>query len=303
MACFHPIHGYRAPGGEIKFARPGAYVDLPITIACGQCKGCRLERVRQWAVRCTHEAQTHTKNCFLTLTYDDDHLPVDRSLDASHWQYFAKRVRKYLKRTKPKHLQTFRFFHCGEYGDLNARPHYHACIFGQDFAEDRVYHSTAKAGETLYASPTVERLWGKGMHTIGELTFDSAAYVAGYLMKKVTGERQYDHYEYNDDDGNTFLLKPEYTTMSRRPGIGAKWIEKFMDDVYPRDEIIINGHQARPPKFYDAQLEHRDPEMLKRIKAKRLKQGEKHTDNNTRERLDVRETFATAKQKQKTRKI
>lgn len=256
-----------------------------------------------------HESKMHEQNCFITLTYDDDHLPVDRSLDVEHWQYFAKRVRKRLardarKRGKDEKPKPFRFFHCGEYGDQTARPHYHAAIFGQDFSGDRKLYKKTKQGDSLYTSSTLDKLWGKGTHNlIGNLTFDSAAYVAGYITKKVTGNRQYDHYEYVDDEGNTFLVKPEYTTMSRRPGIGSTWIEKFITDVYPSDQVISNGKPARPPKFYDQVLERVDPDLHKTIKARRVEAAEQHEENNTPERLEVRETVTKARNQLKRRTL
>jgi len=286
MACFHPIPGYRAGSGKITFKRSEATGSLAsVSIACGQCRGCRLERSRQWAVRISHEAQTHTHNCFITLTYNDAHLPEDHSLDITHWQLFAKRFRK--------QEGPFRFYHCGEYGDTNGRPHYHACIFGHDFSADRKRYTKTEQGHELHTSETLDRLWGKGFCQIGELTFQSAAYVARYVMKKQNGQAAADHYDQVDTDtGLITRLKPEYASMSRRPGIGAAWISKYKTDVYPHDYVIVNGKKSRPPKFYDNQLSEFELEMLK---ARRATQGKKHRANNTPERLAVREEIATRK--------
>lgn len=296
MACFHPIKGYRAPGGEIKFARPGAFVDLPVTISCDQCYGCRLERSRQWAVRIMHHAQIEeqqgNESCFITLTYDDEHLPEDGSLDVTHWQSFAKSLRK--------RIGPFKFFHCGEYGDANYRPHYHAALFKTDFRFDREQVSTSESGHPLYTSPTLEKAWGRGHHWVGSLSYQSAAYVARYIMKKRTGIDADSHYL---DPKTGVILKSEYTTMSRNPGLGSSWIEKYVHDVYPRDQVICNGKPARPPKYYDNYLEKFDFEMYTRVKAKRARMGSKHEENNTPDRLAVREGITERKLKQLKRNI
>ena len=98
MACYHPMQGYRSAEvtkngkRKIVFSPQKGYIDLPVKVACGQCIGCRLERSRQWAVRCMHEASMHMFNSFVTLTYDDDHLPEYNSLNYKHFQDFMKRL-------------------------------------------------------------------------------------------------------------------------------------------------------------------------------------------------------------------
>lgn len=239
-------------------------------VPCGQCIGCRLERSRQWAIRCVHEASLHDANCFITLTYNNANLPSDGSLDLDHFQRFMKRLRK-------KHGEV-RFFHCGEYGSSLGRPHYHACLFGFDFADKKLWKVT-ESGSRLYRSESLEQLWPYGYSSIGDVTFESAAYVARYIMKKVTGKKAEEHYN---------GLKPEYTTMSRRPGIASGWFEKFSSDVYPRDEIIIRGKKMKPPRFYDSQFEVLDPDAMSDIKVRRKKQAKKRSADNTYDRLEVR---------------
>ncbi len=234
---------------------------MPLELPCGQCMSCRLAKARDWAIRCVHEAQMHDRSSFLTLTYAPEFLPVDVGLDVSHWQLFAKRMRK--------RLGPFRFFHCGEYGDENQRPHYHACVFGQDFSEDR-YALSAQAGSPLFRSPTWEALWTFGFSTIGAVSFDSAAYVARYCMKKVTGPPADEHYQRVDaETGEVWNVKPEYVTMSRRPGLGASWFAKYFRDVYPEDVVIVGGKKFRPPKYYDGMIERADPKLLEVLKARR----------------------------------
>lgn len=289
MACYSPIRGYRGPGGSVSLSPKGSYIDRTFEVKCGQCIGCRLEHSRQWAVRIMHEAQQHEENSFLTLTYDDEHLPPHGSLRVRDWQLFAKRLRK--------QLGPFRFYHCGEYGDSTNRPHLHVCLFGLDFHLDRREHTRNQQGDPLYTSETLESIWGNGITVIGDLTFQSAAYVARYVTKKVTGKHAEEHYEIEDPDhyGALIDLKPEYATMSRRPGIGKTWLNEYQSQVYPRDEVIVRGHQAQPPRYYDDQVEQSDPEMIKSIKARRRrKQAERQADE-TPERRIVREVVRTAK--------
>ena len=296
MPCYHPLEGFRSrernPSGKhnIVFNINQGYRDLPVTVPCGQCIGCRLERSRQWAIRCVHEAQLYKRNCFITLTFSDEHLPSDNSLDVDHFQKFMKRLRK-------KFGPNIRYFHCGEYGENFGRPHYHACLFNHDF-KDKIHWKTVN-DQKLFVSKTLEELWPFGFSTIGDVTFESAAYVARYVTKKVTGEKAIHHYnDINYETGEILQeRKPEYVTMSRRPGIGKPWLEKFKTDVF-QDSVVLRGKELRPPKFYISQIEQTDPDVYKKIKNKRLRAGKENAHNNTRDRLDVRETIQLEKLKQ-----
>lgn len=248
---------------------------MPVEVPCGQCVGCRLERSRQWAIRCVHEASLHENNTFITLTYKTEKIPAGWTLDLRDFQLFMKRLRK-------KYGAGIRFFHCGEYGEKHARPHYHACLFGHEFS-DKKYHKTEN-GHKLYTSKELTELWPNGYHLIGALTFQSAAYVARYIMKKVTGKDAESHY-----DGRA----PEYITMSRRPGIAQGWLDRFTTDVYPDDFIVINGKKMRPPRYYDRQYEITNYCDFEIIKKKRKLKAEENKENNTSERLRVRELVKT----------
>ena len=278
------MQGYRsrADGKTIVFNPTHGWVDRPLTIPCGQCVGCRLERSRQWAVRCVHEASLHEDNCFITLTYNNESLPEDGSLNKKHFQDFMKRLRKKYKNKK------IRYYHCGEYGDKNFRPHYHAIIFGLEFDDQKLF--TVNNGEKLYTSEKLEKLWPFGFSTIGTVTFESAAYVARYVMKKVNGKNAKNHYERVDSNtGEIYSLVPEYNTMSRRPGIAAGWFDKYKDDVYPSDNIHLREKTFRPPKFYDKMYEHLMPNEMEKIKMQRMNNMQKHVKDNTAERLAVKE--------------
>lgn len=277
------------------FSRAGAWVDRPITIACGQCIACLLQRSRENAARILHESTLHEENSFLTLTLADENLPNFQSLDVKHWQSFAHRLRK---RMAPEKL---RFFHAGEYSDYpKRRPHYHA-IVNLDWHWDRTLFKETDQGHNIYTSPSLDELWKLGKCFIGDVSFSSAAYVARYMMKKITGPNAADHYNHLDIyTGECVKIKPEYTTQSRRPGLGKKWIDKYYKEVYgnlnnPKDEIIINGRKLRPPKYYDHQLKLIDPELYKLTKSRRITHAEKYEDDNTPDRLAVKEKVKLAR--------
>lgn len=243
-----------------------------------------------------HEAEQHEKNSFLTLTYDEENIPTDGSLDVEHWKAFAKRVRKRIQTQKeidPDNTDAFRYFHCGEYGDVRARPHYHAAIFGYDWSRDRKTFKIHN-GNPLFRSEELEGQWTLGHSTIGALTFASAAYVARYAMKKVYGDQAEKHY-----NGR----KPEYTTMSRKPGLGKAWIDKWHKPVYENDSVIINGKESRPPKYYDKIYELLDPEHMERIRKERKYKALTHAKDTTPDRLDIRERVQLLKLKEQTREI
>ncbi len=292
MACFHPLKGWLSKNlsalgkRPVTFIKSQAYTDRPVTIPCGQCSGCRLERSRQWAIRCHHEASLYKENSFITLTYSEENLPKDLSLDVRELQLFMKKLRK-------KYPQRIRFYACGEYGEKNGRPHYHLCLFNHQFNDLVPYRESN--GHMLYTSAQLEKLWTHGYATIGEVTFQTAAYTARYIMKKINGKEADNHYLYINKDGEYWHLLPEFTTMSRKPGIGTQWLDQFTGDVYPDDFIIVNQKRMRPPRFYDLSYEKEDPNALKRIKWTRKRNLGKHKANNTPERLRVRETIQEAK--------
>lgn len=201
---------------------------------------------REWAIRISHEASMHEANCFLTLTYSDEHLPQYGQLVKRDLQLFFKRLRKF---TGP-----FRYVAAGEYGELRRRPHFHCAIFGKDFREDRVEYGSGIRGDRIFVSPTVGRVWGKSAfpmgHTIGSLTFESAAYIGRYITKKITGPNANALPLASLDDGELVMPNPEFLLMSK--GIGKAWFrEFFMQDVFPHGRVITQqGTPAPVPRYY-----------------------------------------------------
>ncbi len=273
MPCNNPITGYRAPGGQVTFNRQEGWIDREITVPCGRCMGCRLERSRQWAVRIMHEAQMYEpwQTHFITLTYNDENLPAYGNLRKKDWQDFAKRWRK-------KHGK-FRYYHCGEYGTKYGRPHYHAAVFGMEL--DLQVDGKTKSGALAYYSQDLEETWGKGRTQVGSLTFESAAYVARYITKKIGGRRRIEDNPYAVYDPETgeqvFEKQEEYVTMSRGRredgdgGIGYRWIKRWNKDVYRRDEVFMREHFQKPPKYYDNEYELIDPDHMAKIRGRRAR--------------------------------
>lgn len=297
-------------GGSVAFSnKPGSL--YPFKVACGQCVGCRLERSRQWAVRCVHEAKCHERNAYVTLTFNDENLPASGSLDYSIFQAFMRRVRKSF-------ANRVRFYMAGEYGEKTMRPHFHALLFGADFP-DRVLiragnllpsYAGRSGGSTqdrsaLYSSARLGELWPLGFSSVGDVTFESAAYVARYVMKKVTGPSADEHYRRVDPStGEIVQLVPEFNRMSLKPGIGAPWLEKFHGDVFPHDRVIVRGKEAKPPKYYVSRLERVDPKGHLALKRKRRQEFfAAGRADRTPERLEVREQVARAGLANKRRKL
>lgn len=307
MPCYEPIPAVLVSGRDgrkqVSFSRDS--VGKGISLPCGYCLGCSLERSRQWAVRCMHEAKMHDENIFVTLTYDPAFLPADGSISKDTCQRFLKRLRRAIDPVRIK------FFLCGEYGEQMGRPHYHAIIFGW-WPPDAVYFK-GSGEQSLFTSAVLSKAWGFGFASFGSVSFDSAAYVARYALKKLRTNRAAEAARLS---GRT----PEFLLMSRGgrdgKGIAAAWIRKFTSDVFPSDEVLVRGVPSRPPRYYDSFLEESCPEMLARLKVRReaqasaleeilLKSGASvfvAPSRNAR-RLKVRETVARAKLSLKSRSL
>ena len=297
MPCYKPLHGYHGPGG-ITFQKIHSFGFSHIDIPCGRCIGCRLDKARDWALRCYHEASLYDNglnNSFITLTYDDENLPPHDSLKKIHFQKFIRALRKKTK-------QKIRYYMCGEYGDLNGRPHYHAILFGYKFPNCKLVN--IRNENRVYTSPFLSQMWKYGTHEIGSVTYQSAGYVARYILKKQNGE--YAEREYAIPDPETGELTGQqkqhpYTQMSLKPGIGKKWYDKNKSDLFPHDYAVApNGRKCPVPTYYRRLLEREDPELANELRTNRI---EKCSDNpdNTPDRLEVRE-FCKQKQAERLKR-
>lgn len=287
MPCYHPLRAFKTAAGDVVFSELRRFdVVAQLSLPCGQCVGCRLERSRQWAMRCMHEAAAFDFNAFVTLTYDDSSVPPGGSLRYRDFQLFMKRLRKAMG--------PVRFYMGGEYGEQTFRPHYHACLFGANFPDKKVY-KTSGSGAKIFTSPLLDQLWPHGLATFGNVTFESAAYVARYCMKKVTGKGSEDYYRRVDpESGEIFDLVPEFAKMSLKPGIGALWFDKFSSDVYPHDFCVVRGKEVKPPKYYDRLFAKENPDEFEYIQFVRELDGRFRFPDNTEERLAVKEQVALA---------
>ncbi len=259
---------------------------MPQTVHCGHCIDCKLDLSRQWAIRIMHEAQLSKPTCYITLTYAPKFLPPGGTLDLEDWRYFIKKLRR---KTNPN----IRYYHSGEYGEATqknnhmARPHYHAILFNIAFPD--LVHFKTQNNIPLYTSKTLTEIWGKGHCSVGNVTMASAAYVARYIMKKITGLRAEQHYERIDTTtGQIINLQPEYITMSLRPGIGKDFYEKYKSDFFPSDECPIpgNGVYKKIPRYYEGLYAKENPEILKQIKKRRATYLAAHKQDHTPQRLE-----------------
>jgi len=284
MPCWNLIHGYRATSGGFTTNKGQAYGDRPLTIACGRCTGCRIDKSNAWAVRCTHEAQMHDQNSFITLTYDQKNLPSPPTLSVQEVQLFIQRLRKHLK------PQKVRYFASGEYGSStkSERPHYHLLLFGVDFP-DKIKSRHSDNDRHGYSSETLDKIWGKGRTEIGELTYQSAAYTARYCMKKMGGKLAETHYQRCNQWGEPYDLLPEFALMSNKPGIGYSWLQNYASDIFPCDFVIIDGKKKPVPPYYFRKLEENDKLIHRSMQLSKKRKLLQHKHDNTPERLKVRE--------------
>lgn len=335
MPCFRPLQAYRSLSEKtkngkslIEFKRKDAgNLSMPIELPCGSCDGCRMDRARDWALRCYHEASLYEYNCFLTLTYNKESVPDNNNLNKKHLQRFFKKLRKRYngidmvyrdgKKTYP-----IRYFCCGEYGENFDRPHYHVCLFNFDFFDK--YEWKKSNGLPLYRSDELEELWSEeinpydytrynlenifekkgrfyaklGYAYIGTMTIESAGYVARYCNKKIGGEKKKSHYAVVDDDGVIISYREqEYVTMSRRPGIAYDWYKKNKGDLYPKDFTTVNGQKYRTARYYDKIHCMDDIENHQSIVKKRLERSKEHAEDNSPRRLCERAKVLKSKLK------
>lgn len=306
MPCSHPQHGFVGRNGQFVTSKKASPTGAPMSVPCSKCQQCRAARAADWATRIMHEAQMHKASCFITLTYDDEHLPGDYSVNNRHVQLFMKRLRQYFARQG--FFALIRFVCGAEYGDDDGvngpgkgRPHYHIILFGVDFLHDRQWWTTRR-GNHVYKSATLDRLWGMGMCEIGSLTVKSAGYLARYTFKKMYGALADTHYQrVHPSTGAPVVVEREFMHASNRPGIGAKWFDKFESDVFPGDFVIMDGRKRPVPQYYSRKLKGRfnsrsadanaliPKDDLTAIALKRRAKSAGHSSDRTPERLAVRE--------------
>lgn len=223
-------------------------------------------------MRITHEAQMHEQNSFITLTYDDAHTPEHNSLRYDDLRQFWKRLRRRVGKLS--------YYAVGEYGGTTNRPHYHACIFGHAFAEDR--EVIRDKPTLLWTSPMLSEAWGMGYVSVGALTWQTAQYTAAYVTKKLNGKQKY--VRVDEATGQLIPLEQPKAYMSLKPAIGARWVAEHGHRVYEHDHVVINGRPQKPPKFYDRWLEKRSPIAIQMTKERRSEEAVKLEPERARAR-------------------
>ena len=315
MPCPNPSQAFFRvlPNGkkELKFSnvlgrlfREGRKMpDDSMAVACGQCMTCRLEKSRVTALRCCHEARMFEDNCFITLTYSPESLKKYCPLTEGGYSLVRKHVQDFMKRLRIKFARGFEYtlrsgekrfyqsknvraFGCGEYGDKNGRPHYHLCLFNCAFP-DREYVG-GRDGFKYYISELLKDLWSFGFSSVCDFSFETAAYVARYCTKKVTGKKAEDHYR-----GRL----PEFSVYpTRGGGLGKPWFDKYgKTDVIPTDSCIARRVLCGVPEYYDRLRARFDPEGLAEAKRLRSERAKKYVDDNTYARLLDKEKCMNAK--------
>lgn len=313
MVCYNPLYayqlGYNHDTGKpiihiigslssygkhlrLEQARKLAGRQDVMQLPCGQCIGCRLKKADEWGLRCMHEAKFHRQNCFVTLTYNDEHLPSDGSVSLDDITKFFKRLRKALTGVK------IRYFYSAEYGDKLFRPHYHIIIFGWFPDDVRLFKISDKSlndgGYKLFRSPFLEKVWGKGFITVGAVNFESARYTAKYSLKKLSEERLRLYKTYN--------LTPEFNHSSTRGGIGIDFFNKYQESIYNHDYCVVNGIKKPVPRYYDKLLEASNPVRFFEISEARKERACNLKDFEP-DRLLVKEALARHRQERFNRML
>lgn len=279
MPCTHPLHGSRLPSGvvSVKFRNPR----LPsASVPCGQCLFCRRQKALEYAVLITHELDAHEQSSFVTLTYSDfeESGPegiTKRRFDGAglapeHISEFFKRFRERIAPLRIRH------FSVGEYGELNHRPHYHSIIFG--------WYPTGwdiiPLRRSLVTSELITQAWGHGEVSIGHVTPESAAYVAGYSLKKITGKHQEEHY-YNPETGE--YRKPEFVRLSKHLGEG--FLKRLSDGEFV-DGVGFNDRVVSVPRIYKKRMRLKDETRYERIKKLIEERPRDYTDLHRLSKID-----------------
>lgn len=325
MPCYHPLEAVILPGTtpngkkNIKIlSGPHASEVYPswqrLKLPCGQCVGCRLEYSRQWANRCMLEYQYHSESWFLTLTYNDAHVPVTyyaknddgEAIPALTLSPKGRDLELFWKRLRKAHSDDhIRYFACGEYGSTTYRPHYHAIVFGLSLDDLRPYGGRSPQGYDYFISDSLTECWGLGFVVVGAVTWETCAYTARYVMKKLKGPAAQVYSDFN--------LQPEFVRMSRRPGIGRQYYDdhpEIFEHEYINLSTDVGGLKFRPPRYYDKLYDIEHPGEMAQAKAVRRRLSLAAEDAKNRqssldsyERLAIEEAALSARIKSLERKL
>lgn len=266
MSCYHPIEAWDYTGQIDLFEPRQILFDAPKTfekrqemikqgrrvlLPCRKCVGCRLDKSREWANRIIMEQVYHQDAWFVTLTYSDDYLPKAYPVSPSgvilsvHSTLVKKAFQDFMKRLRFNSHQKLRYYAAGEYGTTTFRPHYHALIFGLHLDD---LHPIQKSvlGDQYYTSDLLDKCWPFGYHILGKVTWQSAAYVARYTMKKAT-------HGFTPAYFKQAAVEPEFQTMSLKPAIGRQYYDDH-PELFDYNTFSVStpygGRKMTPPEYF-----------------------------------------------------
>lgn len=273
MACLKPIQVYKLNKGEkVAFKRYSSVDVLKLdmnmnyetnnSVPCRKCIECKLDNAKEWAIRSALECKYSKDNWFITLTYSDEFIPVnDKGIFTVRYKdlrQFLKSLREYFRR---RDIKKIKYLASSEYGSRTNRPHYHICFFGLPLDDLELTGEKSNLGHPYFVSKLVERIWGKGIHKIGRVTYQSAGYVSRYTLKKV-----------KKLDYEKLGIEPEKLYMSK--GIGKKYFEENKEHIYKFDVVNLNTDKGliklQPPRYFDRLYEKQNSEHLQEIKNARI---------------------------------
>lgn len=269
--CTRELTAFVNPdGGRPIFGWTGVKLGLPeIKLPCGKCPECCKDYYTMWATRGSRELANWETSLFITLTYDEENLPENRSLNKKHVQDFIKRVKK---RFKSSIENPIRQIYCGEYGTQTLRPHYHVILFNLDFV-DKTKHRKSDQGHQIFISKELTQLWNKGHAEFGFAEPSSIAYLFKYILKKKTRKEKRKPLTLDLPDGS-YDVEHEFIEASRNPGIGASMRGH---QSLKKGYITVNGVKKKIPKYYLEHLKVSDPDTYEKIKNDRFDHASKKT--------------------------
>lgn len=293
--CDFPKAAYFVKGrAQPVFSRPSGHSGVSVPLPCGQCLGCRLQLRADWETRCMCEARMHEHVAFLTCTYTDEFLPKDLNVSLREAQLFVKRMRFQFGRD-------LSFMQLAEYGDTTARAHYHSTWFGLELPKDLEIFS-ARGGNRLYASETLDGVWKRGNVLAAPATRASMAYVAGHQLKDLVHVRERARNGYELLDVSTGELRKRtapFRTQSNRPAIGFRFFERYWRDVFVANEgaVRIDGELRSAPRYFWRLLQRMQPGLFAELWEARIEfaQSEAFRAESTPQRLAVRAQVRSAK--------
>lgn len=292
-------------------------------IPCGQCIGCRLDYSREWANRGYLESLLHEQNYFITLTYDDNHLPMAEFKEHEGKIYIKddtwkgtlvkKDLQLFFKRLRDR-IPKFTYLACGEYGEEGERPHYHAILFGAKLPTESFYKPRLINKEWYYQNKIIEECWvtseGRnkkgeplGISNISEANWNTIAYTARYVVKKQTGIYANEEYAKKGQE-------KEFITVSKNPAIGKEYFNLHHMDIMESDKVMIHNktgtYECTRPRYFDKLIEKYHEEELEKTKDKRRKRAEelaKIKDKTTSLRRKEQMKIEERTKKQKTHSL